>query len=80
MELYHVTSLQLLHRYIESGCIRAPVRAWKSLDAAVRFGKQTDRRLILRISPGKHFRPLGGHRGQAMVSDVDYPIDAEDLK
>lgn len=73
--LFHVCNLKLLRKYIASGQIDNPVRAWKSLEGAVRFSKQTERRIILRLSSGKKFRPLGGHRDQAMISDEPYPID-----
>lgn len=79
MILWHVTNLKLLNKYLKSGKILAPVRAWKSLDGATRFAKQTDRYLIIRIKGSGQFRNLGGHQGQAMVSDIDYPLTEQDL-
>lgn len=78
MVLFHVCDLKLLSKYLESGQIDNPVRAWKSLEGAVRFSKQTDRRIILRLT-GKRFRPLGGHQDQAMVSDEPYPVTEIDF-
>jgi hypothetical protein len=76
--LFHVCDLSLLQKYLASGHIDNPVRAWKSLEGAVRFSKQTDRRIILRLS-GKRFRPLGGHQDQAMISDDPYPVSDVDF-
>lgn len=79
MILWHVTTLDLLNKYLESGKILAPVRAWKSLEGATRFAKQTDRHLIIRIKGNGEFKELGGHQNQAMVSDKNYLIKREDL-
>jgi len=79
MVLFHVTNFKLLQKYLETGHIQPPVRAWRSLDGAVRFAKQTDRKLIIRLSGKGEFRDLGGHQGQAMVSDEPYPIAEAEL-
>lgn len=79
MVLFHVTNLKLLQKYLASGQIDGPVRAWRSLDGAVRFSKQTDRRIILRLTARRGFRDLGGHQGQAMVSDDPYPLSDVEL-
>lgn len=71
--------LKLLQKYLASGHIENPVRAWRSLEGAVRFSKQTERRIILRLSSGKAFRELGGHQGQAMVSDAPYLVNEIDF-
>lgn len=78
MVLFHVCDLKLLRKYLASGQIDNPVRAWKSLEGAARFSKQTERRVILRLS-GRTFRPLGGHQDQAMVSDAPYPVSEIDF-
>jgi hypothetical protein len=72
--LFHVTNPKLLNKYIASGHIDGPVRAWRSLEGALRFSKQTDRFVILRINARKGWRILGGHQGQAMVTDTPYPM------
>jgi len=74
MVLFHVTSLKFLKKYLKTGHIQPPVRAWRSLEGAVRFSKQMERSIILRLEGRGSFRELGGHQGQAMVSDVPYPI------
>lgn len=79
MELYHACTLKQLRAYLRSGCILPPVRAWRDLDGATRFAKQTDRRIILRLTALKGFRPLGGHQDQAMVSDTPYTITEDFL-
>lgn len=79
MVLFHVCDLKLLNKYITSGKIENPVRAWKSLAGAIRFSKQTERRIILRLTGKGSFRPLGGHQDQAMVSDDPYPLSGIDL-
>lgn len=74
MILFHVCDLKLLNKYLQSGHIENPVRAWRSLEGAVRFSKQTERRIILRLTGKGSFRELGGHQGQAMISDEPYPV------
>ena len=75
MVLFHCTNLALLQKYIESGQIDNPVRAWRTLAGAVRFSKQTDRKIILRLAARKDFRQLGGHQNEALVSDRPYRLE-----
>ena len=75
MTLYHVTSYKKLQRYMEHGCIFPPVRAWKSIDAAERFSKQTGRRVVVRLKSDDTFRTLEGHRGEALVSGNVYRLE-----
>lgn len=70
MELFHVTTPKLITKYQEQGQINNPVRAWTSISAAERFARQTERRVILRITAKSGWRPLGGHQGQAMIKDT----------
>lgn len=79
MILWHVTNLKLLNKYLETGKILAPVRAWKSIEGATRFAKQTERTIILLIKANGSFKELGGHQGQAMVSSEDYILTKEML-
>ncbi len=74
MMLYHVTSVKKLEKYLASGHIKAPVRAWKSIAAAERFSKQTGRRVILRLKSDETFTQYEGHRGEAVVSDKNYVL------
>jgi hypothetical protein len=77
--LFHVTNLKLLKKYLETRHIQPPARAWRSLDGALRFSKQTDRKIILRLTARKEWRELGGHQGQAMWTDQPYPMSEAEL-
>ena len=58
------------------GCVRPPVRAWRSILSAERFSKQTGRRIILRLTlPDEGVRVLAGHRGEAVVYDGCLGLD-----
>lgn len=71
MVVYHVTTLKKLHRYIARGSIKGPVRAWKKIESAERFSKQTGRRLIIRLKFPETAKQLFGHRGEAVYLDED---------
>lgn len=78
MVVYHVTTIKKLHRYIAHGYIKAPVRAWRRIESAERFSKQTGRRLIIRLKfPGSAKR-LFGHRDEAVYleHDLEFPRSA----
>ena len=49
MIVYHVTSLKKLNKYIESGMILPPVRAWEDIEQAERMSISTGRKIILRL-------------------------------
>lgn len=74
MVVYHVTTLKKLNRYLSSGKIQAPVRAWDNINSAERFSKQTARRIILRLKFPENVRRYEGHRGEAFVLDNDLPF------
>jgi len=74
-KLYHVTSKKKLLKYLQVGKIKAPVRAWKTMQEAERFSCQTGRRVILRLKSNNSFKPLEGHKGMAVVSKQDMSID-----
>lgn len=78
MIVYHVTTLKKLHRYLAYGHIKAPVRAWKKIESAERFSKQTGRRIIVRLKFPATARQLWGHRGEAVYldRDLDFPRSA----
>ena len=44
MIVYHVTSLKKLNKYIESGMILPPVRAWEDIEQAERMSISTGRK------------------------------------
>ena len=49
MIVYHVTSLKKLNKYLKSGQIEPPVRAWDNIEQAERMSLSTGRRIILRL-------------------------------
>ncbi len=71
MRCYHVTTYKKLQKYITSGHIKAPVRAWTNIQQAERMSKSTSRKIILRLNI-KDFEKLEGHYGEAIVCNKDY--------
>ena len=67
MIVYHVTTYKKLTKYLKSGCILPPVRAWESVEEAERFSIQTGRRIILRLKFPNNAERLEGHKGKAFV-------------
>lgn len=74
MIVYHVTSLKKLKKYLKSGCILPPVRAWENIEQAQRMSISTGRRIILRLKFPNNAPKLGGHYNQARVLDYPLPI------
>ncbi len=74
MAVYHVTTLKKLSRYEQTGVILPPVRAWRTVESAERFSKQTGRRVILRLTDGWGWSPLDGHQGEAVVTHRAVPF------
>ena len=72
MIVYHVTTLKKLKKYIETGMIKAPVRAWDSEYCAAQFSKQTGRQIILRLKFPDNTERLAGHKNHAYVLNVPY--------
>lgn len=72
--VYHVTSMKKLDKYRQSGCIKAPVRAWETLEHANRFSIGTGRPIILRLNFPVTAPKLSGHFGAARVIYYDYKI------
>jgi hypothetical protein len=70
---WHVTTIRKMQRYEQSGCIKAPVHAWLTAPQAIRFGLQTGRRVIVRLTMDDRWKPLEGHQGAAAVLDEDLP-------
>ena len=74
MAVYHVTSPKKYMRYIKSGCIKAPVRAWENFQQAERFSKQTGRTVILRLKFPDNAQKYDGHFNQARIIYTDYKL------
>jgi len=75
MVVYHVTSYKKFMKYMRSGVISPPVRAWIDIKEAERFSKQTGRCIIIRLKfPDKLVKRLEGHGGKAVYIDQPYPI------
>ena len=61
MIVYHVTSLKKLNKYLKSGQIEPPVRAWENIEQAERMSLSTGRRIILRLKFPDNAEKLPGH-------------------
>ena len=72
MVVYHVTSLNKLQKYVKSGFIAPPVRAWENMEQAERMSLSTGRRIILRLKFPKKSAKLDGHFNQARVLNTNY--------
>lgn len=49
MVVYHCCSLKKLNKYLKTGGIIPPVRAWENIQQAERMSKSTGRKIILRL-------------------------------
>jgi len=67
MIVYHVTTYKKLTKYIESGKILPPVRAWENINDAERMSIQTGRKIILRLKFPDNSPKLAGHKNRARV-------------
>lgn len=74
MTVYHVCSVAKLMKYMASGYILPPVRAWENIQQAERMSKSTGRRLILRLKFPDNAPKLDGHFNQARVLNQLYRI------
>ena len=72
MIVYHVTTYKKLMKYIQTGCILPPVRAWMNIQQAERMSKSTARRIILRLKFPNDVNKLKGHFNQAAVLNTPY--------
>ena len=75
MIVWHVTTWKKLNKYIRNGGIKPPVRAWKTIDEAERFSKQTGRRLIVRLKVPSDTPTLPGHNGMAVIINGVHELD-----
>jgi hypothetical protein len=62
MICWHVCSVKKLNKYLKTGHINPPVRAWETLEQAQRFSVSTGRRVILRLRLPKNTPKLEGHK------------------
>lgn len=76
MVVYHVTSLKKLNKYLKSGQINPPVRAWENIEQAQRMSISTGRRIILRLKFPDNAPKLEGHFNQARVLNYPYKINS----
>lgn len=76
MIVYHVTSKKKFLKYLKSGRIIAPVRAWENIDQAERMSKSTGRKIILRLKFPDNAPKYEGHFNQARVLYHDYIMDS----
>ena len=74
MIVYHVCSSKKLYKYLKSGKITPPVRAWENIQQAERFSKSTGRRIILRLKFPNNAQKLPGHFNQARVLNQALPM------
>jgi hypothetical protein len=74
MIVYHVCSLKKLSRYLKTGGITPPVRAWTDIRNAERMSIRTGRRIILRLRFPADAPLLDGHHHQARVLNQAYPL------
>lgn len=75
MVVYHVTSFKKLQKYIKSGQINPPVRAWENIEQAQRMSLSTGRRIILRLKFPNNAPKLEGHFNQARVLNYPLPLN-----
>ena len=76
MTVYHVTTLKKLNRYLKTGYIKPPVRAWESIEQAERMSKSTGRKIILRLKFPDNADKCEGHFNQARILYEPYILDS----
>lgn len=74
MIVFHVCSFKKLQRYLKTGAIMPPVRAWENIQQAERMSKSTGRRIILRLRFPNNVPKLEGHFNQARVLNTRYEL------
>lgn len=75
MTVYHVTTVKKFKRYLASGKILPPVRAWENIEQAERMSKSTGRKIILRLKFPDNAEKLEGHFNQARVLYEPYILN-----
>ncbi len=76
MVVYHVTTLKKLNKYLKTGYIKPPVRAWDSIEQAERMSKSTGRKIILRLKFPDNADKCEGHFNQARILYEPYILDS----
>lgn len=76
MVVYHVCSYKKLQKYIKTGAILPPVRAWKNIQHAERMSLSTGRKIILRLKFPEKCDKLEGHFGEARIIRQKYVFNS----
>lgn len=76
MTVYHVTTLKKLNKYLKTGYIKPPVRAWDNIEQAERMSKSTGRKIILRLKFPDNADKCEGHFNQARILYEPYILDS----
>ena len=76
MTVYHVTTLKKLNKYLKTGYIKPPVRAWENIEQAERMSKATGRKIILRLKFPDNADKCEGHFNQARVLYEPYILES----
>lgn len=76
MTVYHVTTLKKLNKYLKTGYIKPPVRAWENIEQAERMSKSTGRKIILRLKFPNNADKCEGHFNQARILYEPYILDS----
>lgn len=79
MIVYHTCSYKKLQKYLKSGCINAPVRAWETVEQAGRMSVSRGTRIIIRLRFPDNAPKLEGHYNQARVLSYNLPFTIENL-
>ena len=75
MIVYHVTTWKKLNKYMRTGYITPPVRAWETIEQAERMSIHSGRRIILRLKFPNDAAKLEGHFDKARVLYTKYKLD-----
>ncbi len=76
MVVYHCCSYKKLTKYLATGYITPPVRAWENIEQAERMSLSTGRRLILRLNFPNNAPKLEGHFNQARVMHTKVKVNS----
>jgi len=76
MVVYHVCSVKKLNKYLVTGNIKPPVRAWENIEQAERMSISTGRRIILRLKFPNNAPKLEGHFNQARVMQTPVKLES----
>lgn len=76
MAVYHVTTLKKLNKYLKTGYIKPPVRAWENIEQAERMSKSTGRKIILRLKFPDNADKCEGHFNQARILYEPYILES----